>query len=116
MGGVHRGACLLLWRHVNVAGKRGADIGAEVLHFVFHGSFLPGCRGAVGAGQDAGGHSVDDGHFSFFAVSLLKIHFVFPFLLCTFMSYVPNSTMRRWKTKYGYFLSNGADFFCAIFC
>nr|DAV43663.1 MAG TPA: hypothetical protein [Caudoviricetes sp.] len=47
---------------------------------------------------------------------MLKIHFVFPFLLCIFMSYVPNFTMRRWKTKYGYFLSNGADFFCAIFC
>nr|DAI82372.1 MAG TPA: hypothetical protein [Caudoviricetes sp.]DAU05263.1 MAG TPA: hypothetical protein [Caudoviricetes sp.] len=32
------------------------------------------------------------------------------------MSYVPDFTMRRWKTKHGYFLSNGAEFFCAIFC
>jgi hypothetical protein len=69
-----------------------------------------------GAGQDAGGHSVDDGRFGSFTVSLLKIHFVFPFLLCTSTIYNPDFTMRRWKTKYGYFLSNGADFFCAIFC
>jgi hypothetical protein len=74
------------------------------------------CRGAFGAGQDAGGHSVDDGRFGSFTVSLLKIHFVFPFLLCTSTIYNPDFTMRRWKTKYGYFLSNGADFFCAIFC
>ena len=49
----------------------------EVLHLVFHGSFLPGCRGVIGAGQDAGRHTVNDGHFSFFTVPLLKIHFVF---------------------------------------
>nr|DAT71278.1 MAG TPA: hypothetical protein [Caudoviricetes sp.] len=48
-----------------------------MLHLVFHGSVLPGCRGAVGAGQDTGGHSIDDGHFGIFAVSLLDFHFDF---------------------------------------
>lgn len=100
-GRVHHRNVLLIWRHAHIAGQSGADIGAEVLHLVFHNSFLPGCRGVVGAGQDAGGHSVDDGHFSFFAVSLLKIHFVFSFLLCTSTIYNPDFTMRRWKTKYG---------------
>nr|DAV47057.1 MAG TPA: antigen peptide transporter [Caudoviricetes sp.] len=82
----------------------------------FPWSVLPRLRGALGSGQNAGRHPVNDGRFGSFTVSLIKIHFVFPFLLCIFMSYVPDFTMRRWKTKHGYFLSNGAEFFCAIFC
>nr|DAM51835.1 MAG TPA: hypothetical protein [Caudoviricetes sp.] len=77
VGRIHHCKGLLVRRHAHIAGQSGADVGTEVLHLVFHGSFLPGCRGMVGAGQDAGGHTVNDGHFSFFIVSFLKIHFVF---------------------------------------
>lgn len=34
-----------------------------------------------GTRQNGGGHPVNDGHFGFFAVSLLKIHFVSPLFL-----------------------------------
>lgn len=64
-------------------------------------SILPGLRCARGARQNGGGHTVNDGHFSFFTVSLLKIHFVFLLSFVQSTIYKPNSTMRRWKIKYG---------------
>nr|DAU66438.1 MAG TPA: hypothetical protein [Caudoviricetes sp.] len=70
--GIHGGAGLLFRGHINVAGKRGADVATKQLHLILiHRSFLPGLRCAVGAGQNAGGHSVNEDHFVFFTVSLL---------------------------------------------
>nr|DAG28885.1 MAG TPA: hypothetical protein [Caudoviricetes sp.] len=114
-GDVEPGAGLSFGRHVLIAGQRGADVATKQLHLI-HRSFLPGLRCAVGAGQNAGRHPVNEGHFGFFTVSLLEIHFIFLLFLVIVSTYVPNSTMRQWKMKSEKFLSIGAEFFCAVFC
>lgn len=76
--GVHGGKGLLLRGHINVAGKRGADVVAETGGlFVGHGSILPRLRGFGCAGKHTGGHSVNDGHFRVEAACFTVFHFVF---------------------------------------
>lgn len=76
--GVHGGKGLLLRSHINVAGKRSADVVAETGGFVVgHGSILPRLRGFGCAGKHAGGHSVNDGHFRVGVACLNVFHFVF---------------------------------------
>nr|DAP44564.1 MAG TPA: hypothetical protein [Caudoviricetes sp.] len=76
--GIHGGKGLLLRGHINVTGKRGADVVAETGGlFVGHGSILPRLRGFSCAGKHAGGHSVNDGHFRVFVACLTVFHFVF---------------------------------------
>jgi hypothetical protein len=94
--GVHGGKGLLLRGHINVTGKRGADVVAEAGGlFVGHGSILPRLRGFGCAGKHAGGHSVNDGHFRVFVAGLTVFRFVFLLIfgncvnLCTKFYHAP---------------------------
>lgn len=58
----------------------------------------------------------DDGHFDIFAVSLLVFHFNFLLFFVYGVQFSdPNNTMLRRKRKYRRIVSNGAEFFRAIF-
>jgi hypothetical protein len=94
--GVHGGKGLLLRGHINVTGKRGADVGAETSGlFVGHGSILPRLRGFGCSGENAGGHSVNDGHFRVCVERLNVFHFFFLLIfgncvnLCTKFYHAP---------------------------
>lgn len=106
---------LSLGRQVFIARQRGTDVGTKALHFI-HVQSSHGCGVRVVPVKTVAG-----------IPSIMVISVSLPFLCCVSIlnssifcriciSYVPNSTMRRIKRKRTCFLSNGADFFCVIFC